>query len=66
MQIIGLKYFILITIEQIKIGCEHHKIEEWKKYDDKTILKMDGKEGLKWWKENRKFIFECHKKHCED
>ena len=65
MQIIGLKYFILITKEQIKIGCEVHKAEEWKKFDDKRILEMDGKEALVWWKDNKKFVLDCHKKHIK-
>ena len=65
LQILGLRYFVFITQEQIKIGCELHKVKEWKKFDNETILRMDGKEGLMWWKANKKFIFECHKKHTE-
>jgi len=64
MQIIGLKYFILITKEQIKIGCEIHKAEEWGNFDDKRILEMEGKEALSWWRKNKELIFKLHKVHC--
>ena len=42
-QILGLKYFVFITLEQIKIGCELHKATEWKDFDDKRIIGMDEK-----------------------
>jgi len=50
-QLLGLKYFVMIIGTQIKIGCEEHKQKEWWKFADKEIVKMDGKEALKWWKE---------------
>ena len=55
-QITGLKYFVFITSEQIKIGCELHKSGEWKKFTDKEILAMDGKKALKWWKIHKRLI----------
>ena len=49
LQILGLKYWVLILEKQIKIGCEIHKAEDWEKFDDGLISKMD--EGaLEWWK----------------
>ena len=63
-QITGLKYFVFITSEQIKIGCELHKSGEWKKFTDKEILAMDGKEALKWWKEHKDSILKVHELHC--
>jgi uncharacterized protein YjbI with pentapeptide repeats len=63
MQIIGIGYFVLITKEHIKIGCECHKVEEWKEFDDKRILEMDGKTALKWWRDNKEFVLNCHEKH---
>ena len=63
MQIIGLEYFILITLEHIKIGCECHKVDDWKKFNDKRIIEMDGEDGLKLWKENKEFIFMCYEKY---
>ena len=64
-QLLGLKYFILITKEQIKIGCELHKASEWKEFDDKRIIEMDGKEALKWWKEHKDLILKAHELHCK-
>ena len=65
-QIAGLKYYILITKEYIKIECELHKVSEWGKFTDKEILAMDGKEGLIWWKKYKKFILDANKLHKEE
>jgi len=62
-QVLGLKYQILITKEQIKIGCELHKSSEWEKFKDSRIKLMD-KEALEWWKANKKIIMGLHKNHC--
>ena len=59
-QLLGLKYFVMIIGTQIKIGCEEHKQKEWWKFADKEIIAMDGKEALKWWKEWKPVI----KKMC--
>ena len=45
----GLFYSILITEYSIKIGCEHHKIEDWESFDNAAIAAMDGKDALKFW-----------------
>jgi len=62
-QILGLKYFVFITLEQIKIGCELHKATEWKDFDDKRIIGMDEKKGLEWWKEHKDLILKVHEVH---
>ena len=49
-------YVIQIIDTHIKIGCELHTRKEWEKFIDKEILAMDGKKGLKWWKENKKWV----------
>ena len=48
--IIGEKYNITILPNHIQIGCQWHTKEAWFNFEDREILKMDGKEGLKWWK----------------
>ena len=63
LQIVGLKYSVIITKEHIKIGCECHKAEEWKKFDNSEIIRMDGKEALVWWNDNKDFVFMCHERH---
>ena len=65
-QISGLKYHILITKKQIKIGCEVHKAEEWKDFDNKRIIKMDRKEALVWWNTYKDLILKLHENHCKD
>lgn len=64
-QLLGLRYFILITKQQIKIGCEIHEAEEWDLFDDRRILRMDGKEALEWWRIYKPIIMALHKEHCK-
>ena len=45
-----------VADNHIKIGCELHSKEEWKSFDDKRILEMDGKTALKFWNENKQWI----------
>ena len=62
-QITGFKYSVLITKEQIKIGCELHKVAQWQKFTNKEIIAMDGKEALEWWRTYKDLIFKAHKIH---
>ena len=65
--ILGLKYFITITDEDIQIGCEFHSIEEWNNFTDKQILEMDDEESLVEWKKNKEMILmvaAAHQKGC--
>ncbi len=55
-QISGLHYFISVADMHIKIGCELHSKEEWKSFDDKRILEMEGSTALKFWNENKEWI----------
>ena len=51
--ITGLKYDIIITPEQIKIGCELNSMEEWQKHY-KRIFKKHGEADIA--EEYKKFI----------
>ena len=42
-------YYITYTSKIIQIGCQRHTIEEWKNFNNKSILEMDGKKALEWW-----------------
>ena len=42
-------YDIFMTPSHVKIGCQWHTINDWFDFDDKTILKMDGKKAKKFW-----------------
>ena len=44
------QYPVTYTADVMQIGCENHMISEWWEFDDRQILKMDGKAALKWWR----------------
>ena len=50
-------YPIVYTSEHLQIGCEKHLISEWREFDDKRILKMDGDKALNFWSNFKYFIF---------
>ena len=52
------KYRITYTSEILQIGCQRHTIEEWKNFDNKSILKMGGKEALEWWDKWKQIIMQ--------
>ena len=56
-QILGLRWNILILDSHIKIGCELHSIKEWAEFDDETINKM-ASGALKFWEKSRGFIMD--------
>jgi hypothetical protein len=64
LMITGLKYFVLISVEKIHIGCEVHKAEEWEKFKDSTIAAMDFG-ALKWWAVYKPIIMALHKEHAK-
>ena len=49
-------YPITYTYDQLQIGCERHKISQWWEFDNKTILRIDGKAALKFWDKNKELI----------
>ena len=63
-QLLGLKWFVLITKKNIKIGCELYTAEEWFKFPDKRIALMHS-DALAWWKDNKKVIKALWENHCK-
>jgi len=49
-------YAITYTSEIMQIGCERHSFDDWWSFDDKRILEMDGKSGLKFWRYSKEHI----------
>ena len=48
--IMGEKYPITITNgEYLRAGCQHHTIEDWRKFTKREIAEMDGKTALKFY-----------------
>ena len=49
LQLNNLKWFVLISDKYLRIGCQRFTIEEWKNFDDETIVKMDSA-ALEFWR----------------
>ena len=49
LQLNNLKWPVLISDKYLRIGCQRFTIEEWKNFDDATIVKMDFA-ALKFWR----------------
>lgn len=43
-------YKITVTDKHIKIGCQQHLKSEWKDFEDRKIIEMDGKKALEFWR----------------
>ena len=56
----------MITKQQMKIGCEFHKIEEWWAFDNKRILAMASKGALIFWKTNKPILKKLWENHCKE
>lgn len=46
----NLKWDILITDEYMRVGCQRHKIDEWREFTDEQIVAMDFS-ALKFWRQ---------------
>jgi len=58
-------YAVSIINNNLLIGCEKHSIKEWENFKPREILEMDGKGGLKWWKEYKPIIIPLAKLHVK-
>ncbi len=45
----GLDYIVTITDSHMMIGCELHSHDDWRSFDNRRILEMDGKCAAKFW-----------------
>ena len=52
-EISGLFYRVFVLEKHMQIGCELHSLADWKAFKDRRIVKMDGKDALKFWRENK-------------
>ena len=50
-------YQITYTAEYIQIGCQRHTLEEWKGFDDESIIEMEGEKSLKFWRKWKDQLF---------
>jgi hypothetical protein len=49
----GLHWRVVILDEHMQIGCELHRLSEWRDFDDRRIAEMDGREALRFWRTNK-------------
>jgi hypothetical protein len=57
------KYYITILVGiKIHIGCQCHTVEQWEKFTDEEISKMDDG-ALDWWKEWKEVILKVAKEN---
>ena len=52
----GMRWDITILHGYMHIGCQHHHVDDWDKFTDGEISKMDG-DALEFWKENKQKLF---------
>lgn len=64
LQLNNLKWFVLISDKYLRIGCQRFTIEEWKNFDDETIVKMDFA-ALKFWRKWKTPIIALCDAHTE-
>ena len=65
--ITGLRWWILITGEYLRIGCQRHTHAEWAAFDAAAILVMD-RNAPEFWKANRDWLLaacEVHANQCK-
>ena len=48
----GMLWDVTILHGHMRIGCQHHHVDEWESFTDDEISKMDSK-ALEFWKANK-------------
>ena len=48
----GMRWDVTILYGYMRIGCQHHYVDDWNKFTDGEISKMDDN-ALEFWKENK-------------
>ena len=48
----GMRWVVTILYGYMRIGCQHHYVDDWDKFTDVEISKMD-EHALEFWKENK-------------
>mgnify|MGYP000883531526 CR=1 FL=1 len=63
LSICNLRWPVLITGQQMQIGCQLHKHEDWEAFDNAAIAAMDGRDALRFWQANREWLLVACKAH---
>ena len=52
----GMRWDVMIFQDWMTIGCQHHHIDDWGKFTDVEISKMDY-DALEFWQANKQKLF---------
>ena len=61
----NLMWDVTVTAESIKIGCQHHKIEAWRNFNDDQISEMHC-DALSFWNKHKTAIMALADVHKAD
>ena len=54
LQISGLHWWMVYILDaHMQIGCELHSLDDWRSFDDARIVKMDGRNALRFWRAHK-------------
>ena len=53
LQLIGLRWDVIIFDAHMRIGCQMHPLSDWAAFDDRRIAKMDDADALRFWRQNK-------------
>ena len=48
----GMRWDVTILYGYMRIGCQHHHVDDWDKFTDDKISKMDD-DALEFWQSNK-------------
>ena len=48
----GMRWDVTILHGHMRIGCQHHHVDEWESFTDDEISKMDD-DAMKFWQANK-------------
>ena len=48
-------WLVYIQGGYMRIGCEHHPVEDWRSFDDERIADMERR-ALEWWRAHRDWL----------
>ena len=53
LQLIGLRWDVIIFDAHMRIGCQMHPLSDWASFDDRRIVEMDGADALRFWRQHK-------------
>lgn len=51
------EYTLWCTPTDLRIGCQRHSHDKWRRLSDRQIIGMDGTDALDWWTANKDMVF---------